>query len=100
MAAIELAANDFKTHASKLMLKRQDEMFQVQGYNTAEQARISHEVEHISHNIRQLNQFVEKDLIYTNIRAAFDSLQPFLQHEMKRQSPNTYRHDQSNLAQA
>jgi hypothetical protein len=84
MAAVELAANDFKTYASRLMLKTQNEMFQIQGWNTAEQAKISQEVDHISHNMRKLNQFVEKDLIYQNVRAVFDSLQPFLQNEMKR----------------
>lgn len=84
LKAVELAAADFKSYASRLMLKRQDEMFQIQGFSVVEQAKLSQDVDQIGHNIRKLNNFVEKDLIYTNIRAAFDSLQPFLQHEMKR----------------
>jgi hypothetical protein len=81
---VELAANEFKIYATRLMLKRQDEMFQVQGWNTVQQAKITQEVDHIAHNMQKLNQFVEKDMIYQNVRAVFDSLQPFLQNEMKR----------------
>jgi hypothetical protein len=84
MADVSLAAKDFKAYTTRLILKKQEDMIQLQGWSTLVQAEMSQQFNEMGHDIRKLTNSVERDVIYDNVKSAvLEALQPFLQTYMQ-----------------
>ncbi|KAK0730879.1 hypothetical protein B0H67DRAFT_605720 [Lasiosphaeris hirsuta] len=79
MAEVEMAAQGFKVYAAILMLRKQDEMFQLQGWTAQQNERQFQEVR------SELSRFVERADLFGSAQArAFEGLHQFLQCAMQK----------------
>jgi hypothetical protein len=82
MAEVDIAAQDFKVYAARLMLKKQDEMFQLQGWTALQGERQSQQVR------SELSRFIERADLFGSAQArAFEELHQFLQCAMQSKLP-------------
>ncbi|KAK3317645.1 hypothetical protein B0T19DRAFT_295381 [Cercophora scortea] len=78
---VRLAAKDFKAHVLRMMMQRQDDLFQLQSRDSQERAKTSRQVNEIGYGVHQL---LERADFFESAQAkVFERLQPFLQNIMQ-----------------
>jgi len=90
MAEVNLAADDFRICAGRVMMKHQDEFFQMQSWMSLQQGEMSRRVQGMDHNLQKLVKDVERAVVLGSVQAlAYEALQPVLEGVMRSTCPYT-----------
>ena len=99
MAEVNLAANDFRVCAGRVLMKQQDDILQIQGWMSLQQGQLTRSIEGISNNVQRLaqhstaQQLIERSAVFGILQAAAnESIQPVLEGVMQSEGPDPVRY--------